>query len=115
MEVDDYNRLTDFIFDQSTPESDEETRVDEGRDAADAADAAPARDSAPRGRIIRRRARKACVACHKRSFRMNSALGRALTVWQKSAMRCIKSWAYLHELSPGWHNLCHSIRVQFYL
>lgn len=60
MEVDDFNQLTEFVFDQSTPESDEEIRIEESREAP------PPRDSAPRERIIRRRARKACVACHKR-------------------------------------------------
>jgi hypothetical protein len=62
MEVDDFNQLTEFVFDQSTPESDEEARVEESREAP------PPLDSAPRERIIRRRARKACVACHKRYF-----------------------------------------------
>lgn len=96
MEFDDFNQLTEFVFDQSTPESDEEAPTEERTENRDAA---TTRDSAPKGRIIRRRARKACVACHKRylsSVVLNSALDIKLTLLQKSAMRCIESGTYLY-------------------
>jgi hypothetical protein len=81
MEADDFNQLTEFVFDQSTPESDEETRIEETQDAP------PSHDSTPRpGRIIRKRARKACVACHKRYTLFNLKIDRLLIEARK--VRC---------------------------
>jgi hypothetical protein len=59
-DVEDFAELAEFVFDQSTPESDNETGID------DSPGAPPSRLSMPIGRTGRRRARRACVACHKR-------------------------------------------------
>ncbi|KAL2065772.1 hypothetical protein VTL71DRAFT_3442 [Oculimacula yallundae] len=64
MDIDDFNQLTEFIFDHSTPESGEEDNQEPQIEKD--CDATNAHDVAPNGRVIRRRARKACVACHKR-------------------------------------------------
>lgn len=62
MDTSDFNELAEFVFDQSTPESDEGTHLDESPDVL-----------LPHSRMLpnrrgRRRARKACVACNKRYF-----------------------------------------------
>ena len=58
--VDGLSKLAEFVFDQFTPESDDETRIDESPDVP------LSLQPAPRDRTRRRRARKACVACNKR-------------------------------------------------
>lgn len=60
MDNTDFDQLNDFVFDASTPNSDEDIE----QEPAQSSPATSGR--APEGRIIRRRARKACVACHKR-------------------------------------------------
>lgn len=58
--VDGHAELAEFDFDQFTPESDDETRIDESPDIP------LSLQPVPRGQTRRRRARKACVACNKR-------------------------------------------------
>jgi hypothetical protein len=66
MDVDDLNQLTEFLLDKSTtPESDEAQIPEESHDVPSQ------REAAPQGRIIRRRARKACIACNKRYVRFH--------------------------------------------
>ncbi|KAH6715892.1 hypothetical protein BKA61DRAFT_733726 [Leptodontidium sp. MPI-SDFR-AT-0119] len=68
MDIDDFNQLADFVFDQSTPESGDDDEAQEpGPEKV--CDATSTHDVTPSGRVIRRRARKACVACHKRKVR----------------------------------------------
>ncbi|KAH7386394.1 hypothetical protein BKA64DRAFT_142607 [Cadophora sp. MPI-SDFR-AT-0126] len=69
MDLDDFNQLTDFVFDQSTPESGDDETQEARPEKDDDATASGVHDVAQNSRIIRRRARKACVACHKRKVR----------------------------------------------
>ena len=66
MDVDDFNQLADFVFDQSTPESGDDEAQETRPETNGGVTASGTHDVAPNGRVIRRRARKACVACHKR-------------------------------------------------
>lgn len=87
MDIDDFNQLADFVFDQSTPESGDdeaqETRPETNCDAI----ASGTHDVAPNGRIIRRRARKACVACHKRYVAFDMTESQSDNP-KKGSMRC---------------------------
>lgn len=56
----DSSQLTELDFDFSTPESDNSILIDESQDVL------PSRDYITPSRTVRRRARKACIACHKR-------------------------------------------------
>jgi hypothetical protein len=59
-DVEDFAELAEFVFDQSTPESDDETHIIESPGAPRSC------LSVPTGRTGWRRARKACVGCHNR-------------------------------------------------
>ncbi|CZR58614.1 uncharacterized protein PAC_08506 [Phialocephala subalpina] len=60
----DFSAITDFLADAGTPSEEHEENQQQGPQAA-----TPPKDQTSGGRIIRRRARKACVECHKRKVR----------------------------------------------
>ena len=86
MDVDDFNQLADFVFDQSTPDSGDDEAQESRPETCDAI-ASGTHDVAPNGRIIRRRARKACVACHKRCVTFDMT-GNQSNNPKKGSMRC---------------------------
>lgn len=62
MDMDDFHQLTDFGFDPSTPSSDEE----DVHERPPSQGPPRLRKAASNNRVVRKRARKACVACHNR-------------------------------------------------
>ncbi|KAH7317793.1 hypothetical protein BKA65DRAFT_515202 [Rhexocercosporidium sp. MPI-PUGE-AT-0058] len=88
MDVDDFNQLTDFVFDQSTPESGDDDAQEPPLEKD--CDATSTHDVAPNGRVIRRRARKACVACHKRKVRCDVlSRGKTCTNCRFDGITCV--------------------------
>ncbi len=71
MDGDDLDDLAQFIFDpphlSDNDDADGDNNCDNDRSPGDAAEEAdsPSSESLPK-RVVRRRARKACIACHKR-------------------------------------------------
>ncbi|PVH69031.1 hypothetical protein DL98DRAFT_661897 [Cadophora sp. DSE1049] len=90
MDVDDFNQLADFVFDQSTPESGDDEMQDTRPEKEGDTSTSGTHDVAPNGRIIRRRARKACVACHKRKVRCDvMSRGNTCTNCRLDGITCV--------------------------
>lgn len=98
MDIDDFNQLADFVFDQSTPESGDDDEAQEpGPEKV--CDATSTHDVTPSGRVIRRRARKACVACHKRYFEHDMIWDWTDYCVKKGSLRRVEPGEHLYQLS----------------
>lgn len=99
----DFSAITDFFVESGTPSDEhEENQVQESHTAS------TPKDQTNGGRIIRRRARKACVECHKRLAVCLNFMRYMFDTLQESTMRCPDSGSSMHQLSPRWTSMQNS-------